>query len=365
MSDDDLSIQGTLAETTVPDLFRSLLRSSETGIVSLEAIGRNDVIYFNEGKIIFASSSDPDMGLGEVLLRGGELTLHQYNHAMDRLVVARRIGALLCELGYLQPDELLRAIERQSSAIVLNAMHYRTGSYTVEFTSEFPPEIISLPLNTERLVLDGVQNIEFWSLITRGLGRLDRLLQQVSGADMRTYALELTDEESHVLSLLTEPGTIEDICSRSYLSNFVTCRTVWALLTVNLIAETEGDTVSEQRAAAEAEYELEDVVERYNRMYEAIFAVVFQRIGDHIYDFMDRVVVHLSAETMPYLSGMNLVNDARLDFDQLLNNVIASGSGDHPAVIHKILNELLHSWIYEIKSEFGPEMEAEVLKLTR
>jgi hypothetical protein len=59
------------------------------------------------------------------------------------------------------------------------------------------------------------------------------------------------------------------------------------------------------------------------------------------------------------------VNDARLDFDQLLNNVIASGSRDYPAVIHKILNELLYSWIYEIKSEFGPEMEAEVVKLTR
>src|SRR5205085_1972387 len=44
---DDLSIQGTLAETTVPDLFRSLVMSGETGIVSLEAIGRNDTIYFS------------------------------------------------------------------------------------------------------------------------------------------------------------------------------------------------------------------------------------------------------------------------------------------------------------------------------
>src|SRR6059058_6532103 len=77
---DDLSIQGTLAETTVPDLFRSLLRSSETGIVSLDAIGRTDAIYFNEGKIISASSSDPDMGLGEILLRSGEIDLQQYNH---------------------------------------------------------------------------------------------------------------------------------------------------------------------------------------------------------------------------------------------------------------------------------------------
>lgn len=363
MSDDGLSIQGTLAETTVPDLFRSLVRSSETGIVSLEAIGRNDIIYFREGRIIFASSSDPDMGLGEVLLRSGELTLHQYNQAMERLVVARRIGTLLCELGYLQPEELMRALERQASAIVLNAIPYRTGSYTIEFTDEFPTDIISLSLNTERLILDGVQSIEYWSLITRGLARMDRLLQQVPGADMRTYAMELTDEESHVLSLLTEPGTVEDLCSRSYLSNFVTCRTLWALLSVNLIAETEGTTVHEQRAAAETEYELEGTVERYNRLFESIFGLVFQKIGDHTYDFMDRVVVHLSSETMPYLSGLNLVNDARIDFDQLLNNVIASGSRDHPAVIHNILNELLYGWIYEIKSEFGGDLEAQVLKM--
>ena len=59
---EELSIQGTLAETTVPDLFRSLIRSSETAIVSLEGLGRTDVIYVYEGKIIFASSTDPDMG---------------------------------------------------------------------------------------------------------------------------------------------------------------------------------------------------------------------------------------------------------------------------------------------------------------
>jgi len=365
MSDDGLSIQGTLAETTVPDLFRSLVRSSETGIVSLEAIGRNDVIYFNEGRIVFASSSDPDMGLSEVLLRGGELTLQQYNHAQERLVVARRIGTLLCELGYLQSDELLRALERQACAIVLNAIRHRTGSYSIEFTSEFPPEIISLPLNTERLILDGVQSIEFWSLISRGLPRPDRILQQVPNADMRTYSMELTEEESHVLSLLSEPVTVGEVCSHSYLSNFVTCRTLWALLSVNLVAETQGEAVTEHRAAAETEYELEGLVERYNRAFEAIFGIVFQKIGDSIYDFMDRMVAHLPAETMPYLSGMNLVNDARIDFDQLFNNVIASGSSDHPALIRNILNQLLYGWIYEIRTEFGAEVEGEVLKIAR
>ena len=155
------------------------------------------------------------------MLRTGELDLQQYNHAMERLVVSRRIGALLVELGYLQPDELMRAAERQASAIVLNAMSYRTGSYTIEFNSEFPDEIITLPLATERLLLDGVHRIEYWSLITRGLGRMTRMFEQTPGADTRSYSIELNDEEGHVLSLLQQPGTVEDLCGRSYLPNFV------------------------------------------------------------------------------------------------------------------------------------------------
>jgi len=362
---DDLSIQGTLAETTVPDLFRSLMRSSETGIVSLDAIGRTDAIYFNEGKIIFASSSDPDMGLGEILLRSGELDLQQYNHAMERLVVSRRIGALLCELGYLQPDELIRAAERQASAIVLNAMAYRTGSYTIEFTSAFPDEIITLPLSTERLVLDGVHRIEYWSLVTRGLGRMTRVFEQTAGADTRAYALELTDDEAHVLSLLQQPGTVEDLCGRSYLPNFITCRTLWALLTVDLIRDAESEAVDERHAAEESEYELAALVERYNGAFQKLFALLFQKIGDHAYDFIDRVVLHVSPETMPYLSGMNLVvNEARVDFDQLLNNLIASGVHDHAPVVHNVLNELLYGWIVEVR-EFGPEMENEVTRVAK
>src|SRR3954454_11471070 len=363
MSDENLSIQGALEETTVPDLFRTLVRSSESGIVTLEPEGRVDTVYFSDGRIVYATSSDPDMSLAETLLRSGELNLQQYEHAMEKLVVSRRIGSLLCELGYLQPDELMRVIERQASAIVLNTMAYRSGNYTIEFTTEFPPETVTLPLATEKLMLDGVQQIQHWSLIWRGLARLDRTLEQVPGADMRAYNLELGDDENLILSLLTEPQTIEQLCARSYLTNFVTCRTLWGLLAVNLVQDAAGEELFEKRAAAESEYELEGLVERYNGLFQTIFGKVFQRIGDHIYDFMDRVLTHMSPDTMPYLSGMNLVNEARIDFDQLYNNLIASGSQDHSAVVQNVLNELLYGWILEIKAEFGPAAEAEVGQL--
>ncbi|MGZ5476464.1 MAG: DUF4388 domain-containing protein [Thermoanaerobaculia bacterium] len=360
---EELSIQGTLAETTVPDLFRSIIRSGETAILSLDSLARNDVIYFSEGRIIFASSTDPDVGLAETLLRTGELNLQQYNSVMERMVVTRRIGSLLIELGYLKPEELSRAVERQASAIVINSLRYRAGNYTIEFSSNFPDEIITLQLTTERLVLDGMRQIDFWSLIMRGIGKLDRPIELVPGADTRAYNLEMTDEESHVLSLLAETQSVEKLCARSYLTNFATCRTLWGLLTVNLVQDAQIADLDEKRSAEATEYELEDRVERYNTVYQAIFALVLQKIGDHIYDFMDRVVLQLSPETLPYLSGMNFVNEGRLDFDQLLNNLIASGSANRASVVQNILDELLYGWIYEVRREFGQQMETDVVHI--
>jgi hypothetical protein len=361
---DNLAISGELSETTVPDLIRSIVRSSETAILTLDTPNRSDTIYFHEGRMIYASSTDPDMGLAETLLRSGDLSIQQYNTAMERLLVARRIGGLLCELGYLHADELTRVAEGHATAIVLDAMAYRHGTYTIEFTDEFPDGIITLPLPTERLILDGVRRVEYWSLIVRGVGRLERMLEQVPGADTRVFQLELTEDETHVLNLLSDAESIADLCARSYLSNFQTVRTIWGLLAVNLVQDAEVTVVDEKRAAVESEYELEALVEKYNDVFQRVFALVFQKIGDHVYDFMDRVTLHLSPETLPYLSGMNFVNEGRLDFDQLLNNLYASGSSDHGKVVATVLNELLYGWVYEIKSEFhGQPIASEVMVL--
>src|SRR5439155_1672088 len=155
-----------------------------------------------------------------------------------------RGGRRLAVAGSCFPPAL--AAVRQVCAIVLNAMSYRMGNYTIEFTSNFPDDIITLPLVTERLILDGVRRIEYWSLITRGLGRFDRLLQQVPGADTRTYNVELDEQESDVLNLLSEPATVESVCARSYLSNFFTCRILWGLLSVNMLQEAESGAMDER-----------------------------------------------------------------------------------------------------------------------
>ncbi|MGH9458868.1 MAG: DUF4388 domain-containing protein [Thermoanaerobaculia bacterium] len=360
---DELSIQGTLAETTIPDLCRSLIRSGETAIVSLEAIGRHDSIYFRDGKIVYAATSDSDLGLAEVLLRDGDITIEQYARLVESLHGTQRVGSVLVQMGYLKPDELLRSVEKQVCEVVIHALAFRSGSYTIDFTGEFDRDIPRLPLQTERLLLDGVERIAYWSLVSRGIGGMDRLLRVQPTATSRTYHIELNDDEAFVLELLAEPQSVGSICARSHMSNFRTCRVLWALLTANLVEDEEGDRHDARRSEAEFEMELESKVERYNSAFQSIFGIVFQEIGDHVYDFVDRVVLHLSPEVLPYLSGVNLLNEGRVDFDQLLNNLISSGSRDRTQIVDAVLGELLYGWIFETRAEFGSRLEGQIAPL--
>ncbi|HUF17997.1 MAG TPA: DUF4388 domain-containing protein [Thermoanaerobaculia bacterium] len=355
-----LSIEGTLEETTVPDLIRALTRRSETAVLSIERTDRNDQIYVLDGQIVFATTTDPDYGVAEVLFRSGDINLENYRMVQEKVAGARRIGAVLCELGYLQADELLGAYERQVSRILRQSLGFRSGRYLIDFTADFGPEIMTLPLKTDRLVLDAVTEIDHWSLISRGLSDGDLVMQQARGSDARVFHLELTDDETHIYSLLSDPQSVRSVIEQSYLSNFITARTLWALQSVNLIEEAETSQVDENRAAVVNAIELESNVEKYNSVFQAIFRMVFQRIGDYTWDFVDRVVQHLSTDVSSHMTGINLVNEGRVDFDQLMNNLIAAGTHDARTAVYTVLNELLYGWIYEIKTEFAGELDAEV-----
>jgi hypothetical protein len=357
---EELSIQGALEETTLADLCRSLARNGETAVITVEAADRHDSIYFREGKIVFAASSDPDLGLAEVLLRGGELSLDQYELATESVGGSHRIGSVLVELGYLQTDALMRAVERQVKMIVVSALALRSGSYTIDFTARFNRDIPGLPIQTERLLLDGVQQIEYWTLISRGIGGIARTLRKSESGAVRSYNIDFSEDESYIYDLLSEPQSLASILQRSYLSDFATCRTLWALLAAGLVEEEEAAEGVERRSAVADEMELESKVERYNGVFQAIFALVFQKIGDHTFDFVDRVARHLSPGMLPYLSGVSLLNEGRIDFDQLLNNLISSGSQNQSAVVETLLDELLCGWILEIRAEFGAELDEPV-----
>ena len=77
-------------------------------------------------------------------------------------------------------------------------------------------------------------------------------------------------------------STVEQICDVSYLSNFETCRILWALQVLGVIRKGLADdaaALGEDDAARERELDLEEIVETFNQMFSRIYHFLKGRLG--------------------------------------------------------------------------------------
>ena len=113
-------LSGRLGECSFPELLRRMHDAGATGTLALEREGVVKTVYFEEGRLIFARSTDPDDRLGEFLLRRGSISLRQYVESSRRIVPGKRQGVVLCELGAISADELVRHVTDQVTEMQLS-----------------------------------------------------------------------------------------------------------------------------------------------------------------------------------------------------------------------------------------------------
>ena len=201
MQDEELSIRGSLSESSLHELLASISRSRETGTLNFHDMGRWKAVYFKEGQIIFATSNLPDDRLGEYLIKQGKITVRQFLEGSKLVRPGKRFGAIMVEQNILSPDELIAAIQGHVEEIVYGLFDWLRGEYEFVIKDLSAQGPITLQLNTEDVILEGIRRINDFSRIYAGLGSIDRILRVSDIADNLTYKLELDSDESQVLSL--------------------------------------------------------------------------------------------------------------------------------------------------------------------
>src|SRR5512136_1892955 len=193
--DDGLILRGGIEETSVPELLKSVLGSGETGVLTFRKSDVTKSVYLHMGRVVYARSSDPNERLGEDLMLRGKITVRQYLEA-SRLIAPRpRLGTLLVELGALEPEDLIGAIEHHVREILLDVFTWTTGEYELVMTDPGHEDVIAVTMSTEALILDGIRRTRAWSRIYAGIGGDLDAIPMPTGANDALLRVELTDEE--------------------------------------------------------------------------------------------------------------------------------------------------------------------------
>ena len=95
---------GNLKDTSLPQILLDLYTSGETGILRLKQGKVLKSIHFMMGMPIFATSTEKDDRMGEMLCRKNIITDYQLRECLAESEIAnKKLGTVLVEKGLLRP----------------------------------------------------------------------------------------------------------------------------------------------------------------------------------------------------------------------------------------------------------------------
>ncbi len=229
--------KGFLRDYPLPSMLTYLSRNRQTGVLDISSHGAGKSIYVNRGAVAFASSTEPDDRLGEMLFKEDSITMAQYEALVKSMKkTGLRQGEVLVKLGLLTPKGLFEALKRQIRSIVMGLFHLKDGLYEFRPT-ELHPEAVSLDLSMASLIYDGIKSIRDWTRIKNEMPNVNSVFMMSHDPRSLFQDIKLSMEEKQILMFVDGERPIKDIVEASGLGQFAAHKVLYVLWTIGMVTE--------------------------------------------------------------------------------------------------------------------------------
>ncbi len=226
-----------LEKTPLPEIFATIHRHGVPGVLEVSRGEVEKRVYFLDGDVIFASSSDRDESLGAFLLRNEELTEEQLARSTDELQATggARHGEILVRMGFLKPEDLGRAVRRQVQAIVWSLFNWNHGDIAFHVGAAREDEVFKIKIPTARAVLAGCRLIEDPKIVTARLGGRGAVFKRLPRPPhLEKFRFE--PEERQLLELVDGKRNLYELCESGPLSPGANARVLYAMVELQMLA---------------------------------------------------------------------------------------------------------------------------------
>jgi tetratricopeptide (TPR) repeat protein len=231
-----MAIKGSLREASLPDVLQLLSMGKKTGCLSVTHRSNFGYIYFDKGKISYASIVNRRDRIGDMLVKAEKISSEQLQKAIDTQGKQRdkRIGDLLIELGFLSREELHQFVRVQIEEAVYLLFTWNEGTFNFEADVHPDRQDLLVSINPESLLLEGARRVDEWSLIEKKIPSFD----MVFDADRKrldSTGLPLSPEQQSILEQLDGTKDVAQLIEATGLVEFEVGKALYGLLTAGLI----------------------------------------------------------------------------------------------------------------------------------
>ncbi len=374
---------GALSALTVPEVLHLVFTSLKTGVLLL-AFGseqerraerpatpeglRRKTLFFREGQLAFASSTDRADRLGSVLWRRGQVPRQELERCGRMVRPGRPLGQVLVDEGIFTSGQLYAAMSLQVKEIALAALVESEGEFAFVEGPYDERNAVKLPERTRDLLLEGMRRLEVLERAQAEVPDRDALVR-LTGA----VGQGLDFKAERLLEACDGTRTVRRVIDESQLGVFEGVQTLAGLVRRGLVdrmapkapppgAEEEVFTVTAGAGAAPPRDRPSGPFEIYRRIFQYLFGELRQERLDaprRLNSYFDK----LPEPQLALFQGVRLDDEGGMDVAQVLLNVSQSGQYRGAAARARALEALeafLAFALFEVKNCL-PRARAEVV----
>ena len=226
-----MAIEGALSDVSLADISQLLAMGGKTGCLSLTDQSNFGYIYFDAGRVVYASVVNRPDRLGELLVKNEVIDRNQLSVAMEKQAheKGKKLGALLVEGGALTQEDLDRYISLQIEEAVYHVFTWNKGTF--QFQPDVKPEdhVMRVSISIDALLMEGARRVDEWSLMERKISSMD-LIFVLERDPLKEEGIELTDGQQRIIPLIDGKRTVADLVEESGLVEFDTGKALYGLI---------------------------------------------------------------------------------------------------------------------------------------
>ena len=224
-----------LEEGAVTDLLSYFNMFRKTGILTIQLDGGLKCLYFQQGEIVFATSSFASEDLGEVLFSLGKIEKQALQELRSLVNKNTPLGKLLVERGIVAPKDLWLVARSQVEYIIYTLFSANSGGFYFQSQPIEQEQILRLSMSTQNIIMEGLRRLDEKALFMRKIISLQYYPQETG-----KEASDLSQTEARLMNAAQSgQRNAQDLFRQVGLREFDGMRILFGLIERRLIRMEE------------------------------------------------------------------------------------------------------------------------------
>jgi len=255
-----MSLAGNLKTMPFADLLQFISTNQNTGTLQVRHQQIVKMIFFENGKIISSSSSDPKDYLGHFLVSQGLISEEELRMAMEVQRTSKMLlGKILVMSGKINEADMVKLLRVKTEEVVYSLFLWDEGEFTFYHDEFINRLFVRISLDPQTLIFEGVLRRDEWQRIRGVLPNNNVVCERTPDVEP---ARDQTDPQVlRIYDLIDGKRTIDDIALSVHSVDYVVCKVLFGLYEAGYLQISNVPESAPQAKTLGGDYSLSQLIQ--------------------------------------------------------------------------------------------------------